>query len=78
MASAQDRTVANRLIDEGMNHSQVMQTAQHLTDVIGPRGDTMRTLARSIDQPRPNAKPSLWTFFRPHFANCWTAPSPTG
>ena len=27
----------NRLIDEGTNHSQVMVTAQHLTDVIGPR-----------------------------------------
>ena len=27
----------NRIIDEGTNHSQVMLTAQHLTDVIGPR-----------------------------------------
>lgn len=27
----------NRIIDEGANHSQVMTTAQHLTDVIGPR-----------------------------------------
>ena len=36
-ATAQDRSAANRIIDEGMNHSQVMQTAQHLTDVIGPR-----------------------------------------
>ncbi|CAM3228916.1 MULTISPECIES: M20/M25/M40 family metallo-hydrolase [Sphingomonas] len=36
-ASAQDRGAANRIIDEGMNHSQVMQTAEHLTDVIGPR-----------------------------------------
>ena len=36
-AIAQDRVAANRIIDEGMNHSQVMQTAQHLTDVIGPR-----------------------------------------
>jgi len=36
-ASAQDRAAANRIIDEGMNHSQAMQTAQHLTDVIGPR-----------------------------------------
>lgn len=26
-----------RIIDEGMNHSQVMATAQHLSDVIGPR-----------------------------------------
>ncbi|WP_375428039.1 M20/M25/M40 family metallo-hydrolase [uncultured Sphingomonas sp.] len=27
----------NRIIDQGTNHSQVMTTAQHLTDVIGPR-----------------------------------------
>ncbi len=27
----------NRVIDEGLNHSQVMQTAQHLTDQIGGR-----------------------------------------
>ena len=27
----------NRIVDEGTNHSQVMATAQHLTDVIGPR-----------------------------------------
>ncbi len=37
-AVAQDRAVpVNRIIDEGTNHSQVMVTAQHLTDVIGPR-----------------------------------------
>ena len=34
---AQDKASANRIIDEGTNHSQVMVTAQHLTDVIGPR-----------------------------------------
>ncbi len=34
--SAQDN-VTNRIIDEGTNHSQVMPTVQHLTDVIGPR-----------------------------------------
>jgi carboxypeptidase Q len=27
----------NRIIDEGISHSQVMPTAEHLTDVIGPR-----------------------------------------
>lgn len=26
-----------RILDEGMNHSQVMTTAEHLSDVIGPR-----------------------------------------
>ena len=32
-----DNTQVLRIIDEGTNRSQVMQTAQHLTDVIGPR-----------------------------------------
>ncbi|VVT19915.1 Peptidase M28 [Sphingomonas sp. EC-HK361] len=36
-AAAQDRGPVNRIIDEGMNHSQVMVTAEHLSDVIGPR-----------------------------------------
>jgi hypothetical protein len=35
-AAAQD-AATNRIIDQGTNHSQVMLTAQHLTDVIGPR-----------------------------------------
>ncbi|WP_375403897.1 M20/M25/M40 family metallo-hydrolase [uncultured Sphingomonas sp.] len=33
--AAQNATA--RIIDQGTNHSQVMTTAQHLTDVIGPR-----------------------------------------
>ncbi len=38
-ASAQsvDRVVVNGILDEGLNHSQVMQTAAHLTDRIGGR-----------------------------------------
>lgn len=38
-ASAQsvDRSVVARIIDEGTNHSQVMVTAEHLSDVIGAR-----------------------------------------
>ena len=38
-ASAQsvDRSAVNKLMDEGLNHSEVMVTAQHLADVIGPR-----------------------------------------
>ena len=35
--AAQDRGSVNRIIDEGTHHSQVMVTAQHLSDVIGPR-----------------------------------------
>ena len=33
------------------------------------RGVTMRTDDRSIDQPRPKAKPSRWTLVRPHSRN---------
>ncbi len=35
--AAQDRAAIATIIDQGTNHSQVVQTAQHLTDVIGPR-----------------------------------------
>src|SRR3569623_3807772 len=34
------------------------------------RGDTMRTLECSIDQPRPKSQPSRWTLRRPHLLNC--------
>ncbi|MCU6452725.1 M20/M25/M40 family metallo-hydrolase [Sphingomonas sp. A2-49] len=36
-APAQDRAAVATIIDQGTNHSQVVQTAQYLTDVIGPR-----------------------------------------
>jgi hypothetical protein len=36
-ALAQDRAAANRIIDEGTNQSEVVLTAQHLTDIIGSR-----------------------------------------
>lgn len=36
-ALAQDGRQTARIIDEGMSHSEVMVTAQHLSDVIGPR-----------------------------------------
>ena len=36
-AAAQDRAALATIIDQGTNHSQVVQTAQYLTDVIGPR-----------------------------------------
>jgi carboxypeptidase Q len=36
-AAAQQVDEVNRLVDEGMNHSQVMQTAQEMTDGLGPR-----------------------------------------
>ena len=34
------------------------------------RGVIIRTLDDTIDQPRPNSKPSLWTFLRPQLLNC--------
>src|SRR3569623_2523460 len=34
------------------------------------RGDTMRTLECSIDQPRPKSKASRWTLRRPHLEYC--------
>jgi hypothetical protein len=38
-ASAQsvDRTMINRIVDEGLNHSELPQTAEYLTDIIGGR-----------------------------------------
>ena len=36
-AQSVDRDMVNKIIDQGTNQSQVMQIAQHMTDVIGPR-----------------------------------------
>src|SRR5262249_46551184 len=36
-AQAVDRTMINRIVDEGLNHSELPQTAEYLTDVIGGR-----------------------------------------
>ncbi|WP_374297611.1 M20/M25/M40 family metallo-hydrolase [Sphingomonas sp.] len=48
-AVAQDRSPVGRIIDEGTNHSQVMVTAQHLTDVIGPRMTNSPAMRRAED-----------------------------
>ena len=37
MAQSVDRVAINGIIDQGLNHSQVMQTAAYLTDRIGGR-----------------------------------------
>lgn len=37
LAQSVDRTAINGIIDQGLNHSQVMQTAAYLTDRIGGR-----------------------------------------
>lgn len=37
LAQPVDKAATAQIIDEGINHSQVMVTAQHLADVIGPR-----------------------------------------
>src|SRR5678809_1515437 len=36
-AGAQETNDINRIIDQGLNHSQVMQIAEHMDDRIGPR-----------------------------------------
>lgn len=49
-AAAQDRSAAlTRILDEGTNKSQVMVTAQHLTDVIGPRLPNSPNMRRAED-----------------------------
>src|SRR3546814_13112895 len=50
---AVDRGAVNRIIDEGTNHSQVMQTAQYLSDMIGARltnSPAMRKAERSEER----------------------------
>lgn len=32
-----DRSTLNRIVDEGLNHSELPQTAQYLTDRVGGR-----------------------------------------
>ncbi len=43
------RDDVNRVIDEGLNHSQVMQTAQEMTDGIGPRLTNSPGMRRAED-----------------------------
>jgi carboxypeptidase Q len=50
-ASGVDPNVA-RIIDEGMNHSQVMQTLSYLSDVIGPRLTGSPNLKRANEWTR--------------------------
>lgn len=37
LSQSVDRTLTDRIIDQGINHSEVMVTAEYLGDVIGPR-----------------------------------------
>src|SRR6516165_12562743 len=50
-ATTQDDPIA-RIRDEGMNHSQVMQTLSYLTDVIGPRLTASPNLKRANEWTR--------------------------
>ena len=60
--------VIARIKDEGMNHSQVMQTLSYLTDVIGPRLTASPTMKRANEWTRdkmtswglPNAHLEAW------------------
>src|SRR3546814_5166138 len=46
---AVDRGAVNRIIDECTTHSQVMQTAQYLSDMIGARPTTSPAMRKTED-----------------------------
>src|SRR5207253_6571901 len=46
------RATIDRIRDEGLNHSQAMQTLSYLTDVIGPRLTGSPTLRRANEWTR--------------------------
>ena len=48
-AQAQDPSVLARIRDEGMNHSQVVELFNHLTNVIGPRLTGSPAFKQAID-----------------------------
>ncbi|MCE4535811.1 hypothetical protein LXT12_00875 [Pelomonas sp. P7] len=54
-AARPDPEVLNAIRDQGFNHSQVMQTLQHLTDRIGPR------LTNSPQITAPGCTTPTWT-----------------
>ncbi len=47
-----DLEIVNRIFDQGINHSEVMDTLQHLTDVIGPRLTGSPQMKQSNDWTR--------------------------
>src|SRR5919112_1814941 len=47
--SSVDTTGIGRLLDQTMNHSDVMQNLQHLSDVIGPRLSGSPAMRRAND-----------------------------
>ena len=49
LAQSVDRGAVNRIIAEGIDHSQVMVTAQYLTDVIGPRMTNSPAMRKAED-----------------------------
>jgi hypothetical protein len=48
-AFAQDRAALSAIVEQGTNKSQVMTTAQHLTDVIGPRLPNSPSMRKAED-----------------------------
>jgi hypothetical protein len=53
-----DKAATNKVIDEGINHSQVMVTAEYLADVIGPRLTNSPAIRKAEDWTQ--AKFSEW------------------
>ena len=67
LAAKPDPEVLNAIRDQGFNHSQVMQTLQHLTDKIGPRltnSPTMREASRWTQ-----ARLTSWGLANAHLEN---------
>lgn len=77
LAPASAQTVAERIYDEGMNRSNVMHYAHHLTDVFGARLTGSPTLQRAgqwtlstmTDLGLVNAEAVAWDWGRPGWEN---------
>ena len=63
-AQTSDPTVVDRIKEEGLNHSQVMQTLSYLSDVIGPRLTGSPSLKRANEWTRDTM--SKWGFQNAH------------
>jgi carboxypeptidase Q len=63
-STAKDADAIARIRDEGMNHSQVMETVIYLTDVIGPRLTSSPNLKRANEWTRD--KMASWGLTNAH------------
>jgi carboxypeptidase Q len=75
-AHSNTNDVIARIREEGMNHSQVMETLSYLTDVIGPRLTASPNMKRANEWTR--ARLESWGLSNPHleawgpFGRGWT------